>query len=346
MSPADEFAAAAVRAHGQILCLVKCEGRSPGAARKENAGLRPELENGMFAPQAPIVLAMSEFKYACPVCGQHIKCDSTQGGTTMECPTCFQKIIVPQAPATEDQKFILHGTKVGAERPLPAAVANVEPLPSPAPEVRSSRAPAIFLAVVVFAAAILLYAFHGTLFRTPGQRLPPKPGTAGQPGRPPAPPKPAVVAPPADDALWRLNLEQASIPATPVAGRIHGLDFIIERASFQNGTLTLRRGTRGPVDFGLTVNFSGALAEALSAQTIQVTTNTEEAARVTLRWSSDASSGRDSYNAGYAMRLEFGPLESGRLPGRIYLCTPDADKSYLVGAFTAEVRKPRPATPQ
>ena len=61
---------------------------------------------------------MSEFKYACPVCGQHIKCDSSQSGTQMECPTCFQKIIVPQAP-TDEQKLILTGTKVGGERPLP-----------------------------------------------------------------------------------------------------------------------------------------------------------------------------------------------------------------------------------
>ena len=62
--------------------------------------------------------AMSEFKYACPVCGQHIKCDSSQAGSVMECPTCFQKITVPQAPATDDQKFIITGTKVG-ERPVP-----------------------------------------------------------------------------------------------------------------------------------------------------------------------------------------------------------------------------------
>ena len=60
---------------------------------------------------------MSEFKYACPVCGQHIKCDSSQVGTVMECPTCFQKITVPQAPDTDDQKLIITGTKVGSERP-------------------------------------------------------------------------------------------------------------------------------------------------------------------------------------------------------------------------------------
>lgn len=59
---------------------------------------------------------MSEFKYACPVCGQHISCDSSQAGTVMQCPTCFQQIIVPQAPAGEDQKLILTGTRVEDKR--------------------------------------------------------------------------------------------------------------------------------------------------------------------------------------------------------------------------------------
>jgi len=59
---------------------------------------------------------MSEFKYACPVCGQHIKCDSSQAGSVMDCPTCFQKITVPQAPASEDQKLILTGTQVTGKR--------------------------------------------------------------------------------------------------------------------------------------------------------------------------------------------------------------------------------------
>jgi hypothetical protein len=128
----------------------------------------------------------------------------------------------------------------------------------------------------------------------------------------------------------------------PAAGRIHGQDFIVERASFQNGTLTLREGTRGPVDFGITINFSGAQAEALAAQTINVTTNTDEAARVTLRWNNDVNSGRNSFDSGYALRLEFGLLENNHLPGKIYLCTPDAEKSYLLGTFTVEVRKPKP----
>jgi DNA-directed RNA polymerase subunit RPC12/RpoP len=59
---------------------------------------------------------MSEFKYACPVCGQHLKCDSSQSGSVMECPTCFQKITVPQSPSSDEQKFILTGTKVSEKK--------------------------------------------------------------------------------------------------------------------------------------------------------------------------------------------------------------------------------------
>jgi hypothetical protein len=54
---------------------------------------------------------MSEFKFACPVCGQHMMCDISHGGSVMECPTCFQKIVAPHAPAP-GTKLILTGTKL------------------------------------------------------------------------------------------------------------------------------------------------------------------------------------------------------------------------------------------
>ena len=47
--------------------------------------------------------------------GQHITADSTASAKQLECPTCFQKIIAPQATAG-DSKLILSGTKVGADR--------------------------------------------------------------------------------------------------------------------------------------------------------------------------------------------------------------------------------------
>jgi hypothetical protein len=53
------------------------------------------------------VTPIREFKFACPVCHQHIECVVEAGGQVIECPTCFQKIIIPQAPTGHTTKLIL-----------------------------------------------------------------------------------------------------------------------------------------------------------------------------------------------------------------------------------------------
>jgi hypothetical protein len=293
---------------------------------------------------------MSEFKFACPVCGQHMKCDSAHGGEVMECPTCFQKITAPQAPASEDQKFIITGTKVGEKPVLNIPTDRV----MTAPEKNFPMVAMIAVLVVVLAAGAALFVFRGKIFKSGGTGAPTNEVTSGS-GDEPAPPKiqpppklpkPIIVAPPASDTNWMLALGVATIPGTPVAGRIHGQDFIVERTYFQNGTLTLRAGTRGPVESGCMINFGGALAEALAGQTINVTTNADKAARVTLRWKDGDQQSKDSIDSGYALRLEFGALANNRLPGKIYLCTPDPEKSYLMGTFNADARKPKPKPPK
>ena len=279
---------------------------------------------------------MSEFKYACPVCGQHMKCDSSQSGTVMECPTCFQKITAPHAPATDDPKFIITGTKVG-ERPIPAAVADSGAAPTPAPQENSSL-PVIVFIVLLCAAAVALFAFHGRIFKsTDGQGVP-ETSPSQKPVKPPPSPKPVVVAPPANDASWMLELAAAPIPDSTAAGRIHGRDYICDRAILQGGALTLR----GATDLGATINFGGVLPEALAGQSINVATNAEKAARVILRWKEGNLSLRENFTNGYALRIEFGLLAGNRMPGKVYLCTPDLEKSYLTGNFNAEIRKPRP----
>src|SRR5258705_2768770 len=94
---------------------------------------------------------MSEFKFACPVCGQHITADSSNSGGHIDCPTCFQKIIVPQAPTSADPKFILSAAQVGKPRPVGAA--NGEQLVSDhSADRRKSLIATIALVVVVGAA--------------------------------------------------------------------------------------------------------------------------------------------------------------------------------------------------
>jgi DNA-directed RNA polymerase subunit RPC12/RpoP len=126
---------------------------------------------------------MSEFKYACPVCGQHMKCDSSQSGTVMECPTCFQKITAPQAPESDDPKFIITGTKTG-ERPIPSAVANAGLLaPVPEPEKKSPLV-AIAFVVLLCAAVLALVVFWGGIFKPAPPPTVPADGGTGSPSQP------------------------------------------------------------------------------------------------------------------------------------------------------------------
>jgi DNA-directed RNA polymerase subunit RPC12/RpoP len=288
--------------------------------------------------------AMSEFKYACPVCGQHIKCDSSQAGSVMECPTCFQKITVPQAPSSADQKFIITGTKVG-ERPVP----NIhEDRAVPVPRKKSPVAAVLVLLVLTCAAGAAVFVFRGKIFKSSTAAAPTNqvaveseeisthPQT--QVRTKPAP----LVAPPANDTNWMLNLEAAVIPGSTAAGRIHGRDFIVERAILQNGTLTLRAGSRGTVEFGVLINFGGAQPESLAGQSLNINTNADKAASVMLRWKDDDQQSKVTMTNGYALRLDFGQLSGNHLPGKIYLCAPDETKSYIAGTFNADIRRPKP----
>jgi DNA-directed RNA polymerase subunit RPC12/RpoP len=38
---------------------------------------------------------MSEFKFNCTHCGQHLKCDEQLSGREIECPSCKKRVTVP-----------------------------------------------------------------------------------------------------------------------------------------------------------------------------------------------------------------------------------------------------------
>ena len=250
----------------------------------------------------------------------------------MECPTCFQKITVPQAPASEgDQKFILTGTKK-SERPIPTLPEGT----SRGPEKKSSLVVAAILLILIAAAAAGVYVFRGKIFKS-GEEA----GEQGQATNEVAQ-KHGIVVPQANDTNWTLNLvDVTNFPDTKTAGRIHGRNFIVERAILQNGTLTLREGRTGPVEFGLQINFGAVQPESLAKQSLNIQTNAPMAARVTMIWPDGNQTARVNIQ-GYAMRLHFDEIEGNKLEGEIYLCLPDDEKSYVAGNFTAEIRRPKP----
>jgi DNA-directed RNA polymerase subunit RPC12/RpoP len=283
---------------------------------------------------------MSEFKYACPVCGQHMMCDESQAGSVMDCPTCFQKIVAPQVPAP-GSKFILTGSKL-AEKKITANVQAASVI-EPQKKFPAALVVGLSLGFMAVAAGVIYW----TTIIHPRQTAKNAPTLTNGVLVNAAPVAlPAPVAPPANDALWSLTPTNV-IPDAPVTGRIHAQDFIVERVTFRDGALMLRAGTKGAVEFGAFVNFAGAQAESLAGQSLKIMPDAERAARLQLRWKNAAGEvQRAEYTNGYALRLEFGSLLNGRLPGKIYLCAPDAEKSYLLGSFVADARKPKPKTPK
>ena len=287
------------------------------------------------------VEAMSEFKFACPVCGQHITADSSTSGGQIECPTCFQKIFVPQAPATPDSKFILSATQVGKPRPGSAAAAS-QLGPMQTSSSRSSVPAVVALLVLLCAAAAALYVFRDRVFRSFRE-------LAGATTNRPASQGPGAVAqttvpPVATSTLWTLDLTNAVLPETPAAGSLHGSAFVCQRTAMEGGILSFRAGEEWPSDLGIAVFLDARQSEDLAGKTVEITPDRPPPVpRVILWWKDDQRQLQNQgFSSGYALKIAFGRPANGRMPGKIYLCLPDPVKSFVVGTFSAEIRRPKP----
>jgi hypothetical protein len=280
---------------------------------------------------------MSEFKFACPVCGQHITADSKASGGQLECPTCFQKIVIPQAPTQGDPKLILSAAQAGKPRPVPSGVAWTAE--GQLPRRSSFVGPAAFL-LVLCAGIAAAYVFRQPLsdwvrHGTADTNLANGRGRSG----------PGVSYPVPTNINWSLNLANSTFPDMIAAGSIHSSGFFCERATIQGGVLTLRQGRGWPPDLGLTVHLVAKQGEDLSGKTAEVTPDrVAPAPRVVLRWKEpNGHPDSETVTGGYALKLAFGQAANGWILGRIYICLPDASHSFVAGTFSAEIRHPPPA---
>lgn len=265
---------------------------------------------------------MSEFKFACPVCGQHIECGSDKGGTQMECPTCYRKIVVPQVRSVGASPLLIRGTQVSTRPPTRVAGAELSEAHTAG---RRSPLAAVALVLALGAVAAGTYFFRHELARMVQRQTPSQP------------------AAPAPDTNWTLQLASVKIPNTPATGRIHGRRFDLQRATLQGGTLSLRQGPTWPPEVGITILLYARQGEDLADKVINLETNRVKPPRVILRWKDEQDQEMTEHvREGYALRLEFGQVMGKRMPGRLYFCAPDEKRSYVAGTFEAEIRKPTP----
>jgi len=68
---------------------------------------------------------MSEFKFNCPHCDQHLKCDASASGRQIQCPNCNHLFRIPPVPGQtanyQPEAGMTWATHVGAGRAAPPA---------------------------------------------------------------------------------------------------------------------------------------------------------------------------------------------------------------------------------
>jgi predicted RNA-binding Zn-ribbon protein involved in translation (DUF1610 family) len=285
------------------------------------------------------VEAMSEFKFACPVCGQHITADSSTSGGQIECPTCFRRIVVPQAPASDHTKLLLSAAQVGKPRPSSAEATSQQGPMRPAYH-RISLTALVALIILFGAAGAALFVFRDRIVKAARGLAPAGTNALPQPA--------ATVAlntnyPVPTNITWALDLTKAPFPETTAAGSVHGSGFLCEKAIVRGGLLSLSQGKAWPWDLGVALNLFASRDEELSGKTLQVDPGQPRSPTVVLRWKEAGEQpATETITGGYALRLVFGGATNGRMPGKIYICLPDAEKSVVAGTFDAEIRKPAP----
>ncbi|MDW8307938.1 MAG: hypothetical protein RMK20_01040 [Verrucomicrobiales bacterium] len=275
---------------------------------------------------------MGEFKFACPVCGQHIKCDAERSGSVVECPTCFQKLRVPEPPKGNGSTLVLTASLANGRRYTPAQTkTQVAVVTRPA-----RRTAPVLLLVLLFGAVLAgaAWMWRDKLFtRSASQTPPPAPAPTFEP------PAPALP-----DPSWTLKLAEAPWLETPVAGRIRGQPFTLHQARLRGGLLELRQ--TGAPELTLAIQFFARRGEDLARQKITIEPARTNAPRATLRVRNpEGRTQSESFTTGYALRLEFGELRDRRVPGKIYFAAPDRAHSWVAGTFEAEIRNPSPPKP-
>jgi hypothetical protein len=142
-------------------------------------------------------------------------------------------------------------------------------------------------------------------------------------------------------AGWTMDLGKMKVPEQKAAGRVHGEAFHPDRAVLHNGILTLRQGKDFFPDRDVSVFLHLKDGEAVAGKSYKIVAAGKEVRpHVHLTWkpSGEKLPRGECFAEGYVLLLRFGKVHDGKVDGKIYLCFPDEQKSFVAGLFTAEVK--------
>ena len=142
------------------------------------------------------------------------------------------------------------------------------------------------------------------------------------------------------DSLWKEDLSGVAIPDTTAQGLIHGNKFTLEKAELKGSILYLKQGKEFFADLELIIFLSKESEESFENKKYDVSIDQGFGSpHIHMKWKEEDADVPTSkiFMKDYAMRLEFGEKEDEKLAGKIYICLPDEDKSYVAGSFSVKV---------
>jgi len=130
----------------------------------------------------------------------------------------------------------------------------------------------------------------------------------------------------------------------PVKGRLNGWAFDMNTVFWRDTRLVLRQNGGEPEGLRLAIDFPIKGGELVAGKTFRVGPG-DPPFEVPLRviWKNAANRDTEKrFGSGYLLWVEFDAVSGSEVGGRIHLCLPDPERSWLAGRFKAENRtKPR-----
>jgi len=161
---------------------------------------------------------------------------------------------------------------------------------------------------------------------------------APEPAEPPAEPLPEK--PSRMLTAWTMNIPNAGIPDEPVTGTINNIEFKLDSAVIENGVLILRKGSSKHPVLVVEVHNIQQPGEALDGKKFELpNVSGFNTPKVVMKWE-DAAKLRMPmrlFDNSFAIKLEFGRMVDGKIHGKLFIAVPDGRKSFVTGAFDAEV---------
>ncbi len=135
---------------------------------------------------------------------------------------------------------------------------------------------------------------------------------------------------------WVADISQVSFPDHLASGKVHGMDFLVRATLFRNGDLRISSAN------GLSVAII-RLGASIAGKSFEIQSSADSSTnpRMRMTWTENEVEQSQTFNKGYGLKLQFGPLKNRTVAGKIYLCFPDDSKSYVAGSFQVRLPKPK-----